>query len=848
MPTSSLETSAAARAALERLLAQDYRPASSAYDEMVASNGALRPHWDYMVRSLSTMGAAELAERGEEARRLLRENGVTYNVYDAPKDIQRPWAFDPIPVLLKSQDWSSFESGLIQRAELLNLILADLYGPRNLIRKGLIPPELVYAHPGFLRCCYGMNAGPDRLYVYAADLGRDADGRVWVLGDRTQAPAGAGYALENRIVISRILPSLYRDSQVHRLALFFRTMRATLHSAYQFEQDNPRVVLLTPGPGNEAFFEHAFLANYLGYSLVQGGDLTVRDARVWLKTLEGLQPVHVILRRVDDIFCDPLELRNDSLLGTPGLVEAARAGNVVIANPLGSGILESPALKVFLPRLARELLGEDLQLQSIPTWWCGVDKDRDHVLAHLDQLVIKPIYPHASNPPLYGARLTPKQRETIVERIKSQPHMFVGQQHLELSTTPILAGDRLEPRPMILRSFLVLRDESFAVLPGGLTRVSPSSDSWVVASQHGGVIKDTWVLASEPENPVTLLQPEGRPLPLSRGGGEVPSRVADNLFWLGRYAERTEGIARLLRKLLLRLLDSEVDRHDVCLPVMLRAVINDNSDTLDHARADAPAVFASEQEILSLIVDASNPGSLRFNVDALTNAGRSVRDRLSDDTWRVINGLEEDLNKPQDLNDALECLERLVIGLSAFAGLSAESMTRVQGWRFLDMGRRLERAMHTINLLNEFCVPVREPVGPLWELLLAITDSVMTYRRRYRVRIEAGAVLDLLLHDESNPRSIGYQIVRLQEQVSSLPVRGDSPRRSAEERILLEAVTALRLTDIESLALPTPKSNRRDTLRALLERLYNLLLGLSDAISHAYFDHVETPQQLVDIQ
>lgn len=834
------------RTSTEPILYRRYTIPPGAYDEMCTADGALRPHWEYVIHSLGTLGPGELKLRGQEAQRLLKENGVTYNVYGDPQGTDRPWRFDPIPYLVSSQEWSSIEGGLIQRAELLDLILADIYGPRDLIRKGLIPPELIFAHPGFLRCCQGIVPTRNRwLPLYAVDLVRAADGNIWVLGDRTQAPSGSGYALENRIVLSRTLPSLYRDSHVHRLALYFRTIRATLHNLARHLTENPQVVLLTPGSGNETFFEHSYLANYLGFPLVHGGDLTVRDRKVWLKTLDGLQPVHVILRRLDDTFCDPLELRNDSLLGVPGLVEAARAGSVVIANPLGSGVVENPGLSPFLPRLSRELLGEELLLPSVASWWCGFPKDREYVLENLPRLVIKPIYSHPSTAVHFGPKLSEGQLQYLADRIRAHPEHYVGQERVALSTTPVLDGDLLQPRPMVLRSFLVSRDDSYVVMPGGLTRVSASAEGWIVSSQYGGSSKDTWVLASEPEKPASLLAIKEGPIALSRAGGEIPSRLADNLFWLGRYAERTESVARLLRQLLLRLLSSEADPSDECLTVLFRAVAGpaDSDMELVFRESEEAATF-SEAELLAFLLDARRVGSLTFNVNSLIGAGRSVRDRLSDDTLRVLNTLADELGAPTQLSFALESIERLILVVSAFAGLSAENMTRGQGWRFLDMGRRIERAIDVINLLASIGVGKRQPSRPLWEMVLATTDCSITYRRRYQDQLESVAILDLLLHDESNPRSVGYQLVRLQEHVTRLPTKPEAARRSPEERYVLDAVTTLRLADMDSLSQLSP-GEEQGALLDLLGRLETRLQLLSDSIRNSYFEHIEAPRQLV---
>lgn len=828
----------------------EYAPTTSSYDEMCSVNGALRPHWEYLIRSLYTLGPQKLSSREQEAKRLLRENGVTYNVYNDPQGMARLWELDIVPLLVTSQEWSVIERGLIQRAELFNLILADLYGPRNLIAKGLLPPEVVYTHPGFLLPCVNVRqAGNCHLPFYAVDLTRAPDGSMWVIGNRAQAPSGAGYALENRIVLSRVLPSLYRDSHVHRVALFFRTLRATLHALAPQQRDNPRVVLLTPGPGNETYFEHSYLADYLGFMLAQGGDLTVRDGKVWLSTVDGLQPVDVILRRVDDTFCDPLELRPDSLLGTPGLLQAARLGNVSIVNPLGSGIVENPALMAFLPVLSRQLLGEELRLPSVATWWCGGEKERTYVLANLDRLVIKPIFPHPSMPTLFGAALSAVERQTLVERIRAQPYLFVGQEQVALSTTPVWTKNGLAPRPMVMRSFLVARDESYVVMPGGLTRVSPSLDTWVVSNQRGGISKDTWVLASEPERAVSLLSAPKRSVDVIRSGGEIPARVADNLFWLGRYAERAEGTARLLRTVLVRLVEVGEVRTDVGMPMLLQAVTHLTTTYPGFVGEGAEARLAAlETELLDVLRNEGRPGGLQFTLNALTLAARSVRDRLSDDGWRVLNGLPHTLTHVTQLDAALSGVDQVILGLAAFTGISTERMSRGSGWRFLDTGRRMERALFECGLLRALCVSVDSALPVLWEALLTVTDNLVTYRRRYHSQFETAPVLDLLLFDESTPRSIAYQFVRLQEHVTALPKKIFPPHRSTEERLILESLTTLRLMDIDRLLLVPEGKEEREELGQLLSRLSFLLHALSEALTNTYFRQTDLPHQLVDIQ
>jgi len=828
----------------------DYPVASGAVDEMCAAPGVLHPHWGYLARAVAGLGEAELDRRGQEARRLLRENGVTYNFYEENDSVERPWALDPIPVLFTSAAWGEIEQGLAQRAELLDLVLRDLYGPRTLLRRGILPPEIVFDHPGFLRPCVGsLPEGARWLQVYAADLARGPDGGLLVLGDRAQAPSGAGYALEARTVLSRVLPSLYRDSHVHRLALFFRALRVAL--ARLAPREDARIVVLTSGPGNETFFEHSFLASYLGYPLVQGSDLTIRDERVWLKTLDGLAPVDVILRRVDDGFCDPLELRADSLLGVPGLLQAVRRGAVAIANPLGTSVVENPGLLPFLPAISRALLAEEPSLPSVPTWWCGRADDRAYVVEHLDGLVIKNIFPRTAASTVVGGELSKAERAELEAKIRAHPHRFVGQERVALSTAPVLRAGRLEPRPFVLRSFLVARDDGYVVMPGGLGRVSASADRIVVSNQLGGIGKDVWVLASEPERQVSLLAPADRPLEVTREGGDVPGRVADDLFWLGRYAERTEALARLLREVLLRLFATHRALPGSALELLLRAVTRQSDTWPGFVGEGAEARLAApETELLPLILDPRRTGGLRFNVDCVARTGRAVRDRLSTDAARVIGAIDRELARPSDLASALEAIERLVLLLAGFVGLSAESMTRSQGWRFLELGRFLERSVQTIRLLRGVLLPATGSVAtPASEALLAIAQSLRTYRRRYRSQVQWPAVLDLLVLDESSPRSLAYQLVRIEALIGELTAGAAEPQRSAAERLALEGLTLVRLFDVRALSRggSTAEAMAADasTLEAFLDRMTALLGALAEEIQRRWFEPAELPQQLV---
>ncbi|WP_455202750.1 circularly permuted type 2 ATP-grasp protein, partial [Kaarinaea lacus] len=692
-----------------------YQTPADAYDEMWSAENKPHPHWQYFIESLQSLGLDEMHRRRGEAQRILRENGVTYNVYGDPNGLNRPWELDPIPFLISSEEWSSIEQGLVQRAELMNLLLKDIYGPRQLIKKGILPLELIYSHNGFLRPCDQVTLpGEHQLIVYAADMARGPDNQMWIVGDRSQAPSGAGYALENRMAMTRILPSLFRDCNVHRLAMFFHSLRSSLASIAPQQKDDLNIVVMTPGPRNETYFEHAYLAAYLGYTLVQGDDLSVRDGKVWVRSLGGLDPVDVILRRVDASYCDPLELRADSMLGVPGLLEVARRGNVAIANPLGSSILENPGLIPFLPKIAQHFLGQELRLPSVATWWCGQKKERDHVLANLDKLVIKPLYRHPSSRPMFGPLLSKKELANLKARILSRPDNYVGQQRVSFSSTPSLINGTLEPRQSIIRSFMVARENDYLVMPGGLTRVAVEKDKYIVSNQAGGISKDTWVLASEPEKQVSLwLQPSPDQI-TSASISNIPSRTADNLYWVGRYAERAEDSARYLRIVVQKLLQSE-KQTDGNESVSVRNLLR----SLTHITTTYPGFVAEEneellanpnEELLAITLDSKRTGGLSNTITTLIQAAYGVRDRWSTDTWRVMDDiteewLERSVRNNISLIELQDMLDQIITSLVALSGLTSESMTREQGWRFLDIGRRIERSLMIISIMRTLSVP-----------------------------------------------------------------------------------------------------------------------------------------------
>lgn len=815
-----------------------YRPLQGVYDEMLNAEGLLlRPHWIDLIGSLELFSHDDFALRRDSARRILREHGVTYNVYADAQGLDRPWALDLVPLVIDAIEWRVLETGLIQRTKLLNLLLDDFYGPQDLMASGQIPPAVLFANPGFLRPCHGLPAKLGRrLTLHAIDLARSPDGRWWVLADRTQAPSGAGYALENRIVLSRIFPNEFRQCQVQRLANFFQQQRDALRSMAPSHRTQPNVVMLSPGPYNETYFEHALLARYLGFPLVEGADLTVRESRVFIKTLEGLQPVDVIFRRVDDTFCDPLELRADSFLGVAGLMEAVRAGNVTLANSLGSGAVETPALMPFLPGLCQQLLGEELILPSVATWWCGQENERRHVLDHLDQLVVKRAFTPTSGDPAFGAKLDRPARAALEAAISAAPYDFVGQETVALSTTPTWGQEGLEPRPLVLRTYVGATPQGYQAMPGGLTRIASSANHLIVSMQSGGGSKDTWVLADSPVSQMLLLRPQLHSARLERTAAEVPSRVADNLFWMGRYAERLEDATRMLRSVLIRLVGETGIDETPELTALAHLLVH--VDFIPTRFRQPFRSTALEREVFLLIYQAHRLGTVRELLGRLRHIAFVLRDRFSTDTWRIVNKLQVDArSRPGRIPavEALALLNTLIVDLAAFSGMEMENMTRGHGWRFLDIGRRLERAINVLTLAQGL-LTIEHEEGSALEPALEIADSVMTYRRRYFAQPELHSVMDLLLLDESNPRSLRFQIEALSEHAADLPRESNSSLPDPDQSLITSALDNLRqfgaspeetrATDWPSTALGTALANIAGDLRRF-----------SDSINARYFSH-----------
>jgi uncharacterized circularly permuted ATP-grasp superfamily protein/uncharacterized alpha-E superfamily protein len=753
--------------------------------DAAASATIVGPHalptrpWARFFENLGRDGFTDLNRRTVDLQRQVRDNGITYNVYADSGGPQRPWSLDLFPLIISPASWQRIEAGVLQRVKLLEHILDDVYGPQELLKAGLLPPALVQGHPSYLRPMHGVKvAGGRRLHIAAFDLARDAAGAWWVLTQRTEVPSGLGYLLENRLIISRLFPEAFRDLKVQRLAATYRALLESLTSLCPTDGE-PRIVLLTPGPYNETYFEHAYLARYLGLTLVEGSDLTVRDERLYLKTLKGLEPVHGVLKRLDDEFLDPLELRADSHLGVPGLLQAIRAGNVLVANAPGSGFLESTALLGFLPALSRKLLGEELKLPALATWWCGERAAMMAVLPQLGGSVIKRTFGQAGAGAVLGRQLSRRQLDEWTGRIMREPQQHTIQAYLPLSQMPTWksgrGGDRILPRSLLLRVFAVSDGAGgWRVLPGGLTRLA-SGDSEIASMQRGGSSADTWVLTEGEVDPTSLLHHEHPAVDTLHRNRTVTSRAAENLFWLGRYTERTENTARLAR-LAIESLNGE-DQSSQPLMAWLTDMAKGNALVLPAVPAATQARRVFERSLIAGLAQRKNGTSVGFNLCAVRSAAAAVRERLSQEQWNLIVRAEQDFFRGCELCvaesdyssvEVLRVLETLSAHTAAMTGAQTDRMTRDDGWRLLSTGRNLERMGFLAQaLVDAFETGAVHDEGG-FEAVVALFDSTITFHAQYQQRHDVAALLDLLVLDRDNPRSLGWVAQTLRGRLARL--------------------------------------------------------------------------------
>jgi uncharacterized circularly permuted ATP-grasp superfamily protein/uncharacterized alpha-E superfamily protein len=778
-------------------IAAGYRALPGVSDEMVDPQGQVRPVWLPLLHHLSALPPGDLKQRTGRGEQYLRDQGVYFRQHGNDGPAERAWPLSVVPVLVEEEEWQGIARGLVQRADLLEAVMADLYGPGRLVSGGHLPPDLVAGNPEWLRPMVGIAPRSGHfLHFLSVEIGRGPDGTWWVLGDRTQAPSGSGFALENRVATSRIFPEFYRDAHVHRLAGFFRDLRDALN-ALRAGTDS-RAAILTPGPLSDTYFEHAYIARYLGLMLLQGEDLVVIGGRPMVRTVAGPKPVSVLWRRLDAAWADPLELEPSSRLGTAGLVSALRQGNVTVVNALGAGVLETRALLAFLPGLARHLLGEPLMMPNVATWWCGQANACAEVTADPARMLFSPAL--STLQPFEGSLPHDPADGPLEARLRAGGRWLVAQEAVTLSTTPCLVPDGwLEPRPMSLRVFLVRTPSGWTVMPGGFARIGQGSDPTAVAMRRGGSAADVWIVSRQPVPTVTML-----PAPAERyrrpDPGDLPSRAAENLFWLGRYVERVEGILRLLRAGHRRLAESGG------APTAL-------------TRAMEPLLAAHDVSL----ADAIPQGLIGTLGAAILSAGQ-VRDRFSPDGWSALADLDKTMRRMAERvepgDDAARAAGALLRKLTGLSGLVHENMYRFMGWRFLELGRHHERAMGMASVLAVLADP-DAPDGAL-DLAVEVGDSVLSHRRRYAVQTSRETVIDLLALDGRNPRAIQFQMDGIRDQTVFLPGANQEGQLSDLSRAVLRAHTALATDQPE-----TVTTARLVDLRAEIA-------ALSDLLSHSY--------------
>lgn len=832
---------------------------SNLHHETQKADGSMHPNWQRVMGALGGYTDLEVQKRQQDIARQLRTNGIAYSPMSDEQHASRPWNLDLAPMVIEPADWKKIKSGLEQRAMLKQALLSDIYTQQNLLKSGLLPPALIFAHKGYLRDAVNLTPRPE-LPMFSADISRSPSGQWYIVDDICQYPEGIGYTLENRLVLSQTLPKLFRECRVHRIANYFKHLQSTISD---LSEHDGRAVMLASGPEHPHYFEYAFLAKYLGYTLVQSGDLTVRDDHVFLRTVSGLQRVSVIFRFVPDAGLDPMANGQSGTGGITGLFQAVRKGGVKILNPLGSGVLENPALNAYLPELCKHILGQELELQGPPTYWLGEARDREHVMTHRDDLLFRNVdsQGHLFDPKF----MDDEQLAKLHRNIDLNPHRYVAQERLDRSVVPAYNNAGQVLQQVTVRCYLVKNKDTYSTMTGGLSLLDTQTDGSRLAFDALQGTKDTWVIADAPVKSVSLLDPKKSLSHFAVLDGELPSRVAENLFWMGRNAERCEISVRLLRSVF-QTLEEENTNNDSSdassVSPVLSAILKATTRTTGTlpgfvGRGGTRRIRAPQRELLSLLHEPGRMGTLPNVLNALQHSASSARDRISDELLRVFNqlddartelvqhptpiGMFDDIDTLRDNNDMLN---NTLMLLSTFAGLAHENFTHGDGWRFMMLGRRLERVQHTCTVLDTMMFQANDdPL--LLETLLKLFDSVMTYRSRYRSQIDSSLVLRLLLMDEFNPRSLAFQLKQVHSTIELLPGRRSLSQADELSRLSISSLSRVQLADPEQLLNSAKES--RQTLTRLLNVLQGMPAQMADILTANYFSHVQTGQQLADL-
>lgn len=833
--------------------------AASRHDETLTMDGTAQPTWQHVLKSLNSLSREEIENRQQTISRRLRANGIAFSALSEARYESRPWHLDLTPFIIEPDDWTLISRALEQRALLKKAILADIYSEQQLLKDRLIPPAMIYSHQGYLRDAVGLCQTHD-LPMFSADISRAPSGQWYVVDDICQYPEGIGYTVENRLVLSHTLQKLFRECRVQRIAAYFKHLQQKIA---ELSEVDGRCVLLAYGPEHPHYFEYAYLAKYLGYTLVQTGDLTVRDNHVYLRTVSDLQRVSVIIRFTDDKNLDPMSIGQTSAAGITDLFQAVRNGGVTIINPLGSGIVENPALNTCLPELCKHILGEDLLMQGPPTYWLGHADQRDHVMQHRDELLFRNI---DSLGQLFDPRLmNAHELEQLGRQIALAPQRYVAQERLDRSVAPSFDASKSVERQVTVRTFLIENEQKFTAMPGGLCLLDTAVDGRRPAFDALTGSKDTWVIASGSVQNLSLLNLTPAKSQFAVIEGELPSRVAENLFWMGRYTERVETCVRLLRCVISTLqnddgMEVNADAHGVTpvLEAVLRATSKATRTLPGFAgRGSAKRIRRPNKELLSLLHDTKRAGTLPYSLNLLQNSAALARDRVSDELLHVLNRLDDvhtDLvDNPTALKtfgnaDTLKIinnkLDDTLLLLSAVAGLTHENFTHGDGWRFMMLGRRLERVQHSCIVINSM-LSVDQTDTLLLETLLKLFDSAMTYRSRYRSQIDIRLVLRLLLVDEFNPRSLAFQLGEINKSIALLPGRRSLSQADELSRHIISGLSRVQLAEPELLI--EANKDARQNLPRFLGVIESLPAKIADVLSATYFSHVQTGTRLTDL-
>ncbi|CAA6811778.1 MAG: Protein containing domains DUF404, DUF407, DUF403 [uncultured Sulfurovum sp.] len=820
---------------------------ASSFDEVYDEKKNIRECWKDIIHDIENSGVELLDEKQAEIDWQIQDNGVTYNVYDNKESASsRSWNLDSIPFVIEEKEWREITRGLKQRAKLFNLILKDLYGEQRLIKDNIIPAEVIFGHKGFSTEVFDFGKKEDfNLYFYATDIARGPDGKMWVISDKAQAPSGLGYAIENRLTMNVVANELYPNVSKKKLTSFMRDYQDLIKKLAG--GDISTATLLTPGPHNETYFEHAYLSAYLGVNMVQGADLLTKNGSLWLKSLKGLKKVNTLIRRIDDRFSDPLELRSDSYLGVTGLVDVMRQDNVNMINPIGSAVLENIGLNPFMEKVAKYFLDEELRLPQIATWWCGQQKELDYVLKNLDKLIIKKIDRSDKVPVYFAKKLSVEERGALVERLKKNPHQYVAQEAIGFSTVPYFEKGKVEPRKAVIRTFSLKKENNnYTVMNGGLVRVSSSKENLLVSSKAGGISKDLWILGEDKieVDSASMLQ-DNRYVETSIE--QISTQKAQNLFWLGRYLSRSIATTRLISHVVKKITNFyryEVDtskESQIIFQKTLTHMTMTYPGFMDEKNKKKLEVFPM-REITSIIKDTYRVGSLSSTISMLSNTNINLKDLLTFESWKLFDRIQKEWNsfayrKGDSTLTVAKELEKLLIYLMAYKELVNESIFREQGLLIYEIGYRMEDALLLIAKARPMlCLKLDKSVGhDVLEGMLNSMESFNAYRAHYRSSLTLRNVVEFLVLNPQFPKSLTYIVDTLLKEFTLLPKVKET--ETSYEKLMLQARRILQRIDLDVLINIKEEEGVYMELDAVLSQLSDLFLECSNAFSNTYFSH-----------